>query len=210
MEITWLGHNCFRLRGREATVITDPCPPSTGYKIGKLAADAVTISRALPETSFRQAIPGEAKFVTGAGEYEIAGVLMTGLRMKHEAKSDLGANVAFAFDIDDIRICHLGDIRQIPHADDVEQLVGTDILLIPVGGGLTLDARAAAETVSLLEPKIVVPMRYKTASATAELDGVERFLKEMGAEAKTPESKLTISKSGLPSATTVVLLEPRG
>ncbi|HEY7465732.1 MAG TPA: MBL fold metallo-hydrolase, partial [Dehalococcoidia bacterium] len=52
MEIYWLGHGCFRLRGRDATVLTDPCPPSTGYRIGKVNADIVTISRNHPESSY--------------------------------------------------------------------------------------------------------------------------------------------------------------
>lgn len=211
MEITWLGHSCFRLRGRDATGITDPCAPSTGYKIGKVTADVVTISHDAAESNYRQAVQGDAKFVTAPGEYEIGGVLISGVRTRPPRESATDTrNVAFVYDIDDIRICHLGDLKEVPHSDDAEQFVGTDILLVPVGGGATMDARIAAETVSLLEPKIVIPMRYKTGSATADLEGVEKFLKEMGAESKTPENRLNITKSNLPSDTTVVLLEPRG
>lgn len=210
MEITWLGHSCFRLRGRDATALTDPCPPSTGYKIGKINADVVTISHDHAESSYKQAVQGDAKFITGPGEYEIAGILITGVRTRHDKADPHARNITFVLDIDDVRICHLGDLDRAPHADVAEQLVGTDILLVPVGGNGGLDARGAAETISLLEPKIVIPMRYKTPTATAELDGVDRFLKEMGAEAKTAEARLTITKSGVPGNTTVVLLEPRG
>ena len=210
MEITWLGHSCFRLRGRDATALTDPCPPSTGFKIGKVTADVVTISHDDPESSYRQAVQGDAKFVTAPGEYEIAGILIAGIPMKGSKQAPPQRNLAFVVDIDDIRVCHLGLLTAIPHTDDAEQLVGTDILLVPVGGGGSLDARAAAEAVSMLEPKIVIPMRYKTAGATGDLEGVEKFLKEMGAEAKAPESRLNITKSGLPSDTTVVVLEARG
>jgi L-ascorbate metabolism protein UlaG (beta-lactamase superfamily) len=207
MEIHWLGHGCFRLRGRDATVITDPAPPATGYKLSRLNADIVTISRDLPETSYRQAIAGEAKFVTGPGEYEIAGVLISGVRTEHDPASR-ERNVAFVFDIDEVRICHLGCIARPPHADDIEAL-NADVLLIPVGGGRVLDARAAAETISLLEPKVVVPMQYKTDVATAELEPVERFLREMGVEAKTPEARLSLTKSNLPQDTTIFLLNYR-
>jgi L-ascorbate metabolism protein UlaG (beta-lactamase superfamily) len=212
MEIIWYGHSCFRLRGRDATVITDPCPPSTGYKIGKLPADVVTISHDAPEHNYRQAITGAPKFLSGPGEYDIAGVLVAGVRTRRgKLEEDSGRNVAFVIDIDDIRVCHLGDLKQVPHAEVVEQLGSADILLIPVGGGSTIDARGAAETVSLLEPKIVVPMRYRTANSTStEVEGLERFLKEMGAEAKTPESRLNITKSQIPADTTVVVLEARG
>jgi L-ascorbate metabolism protein UlaG (beta-lactamase superfamily) len=210
MEIYWLGHGCFRLRGRDATVVTDPAPPTTGYRISRLAADIVTISRDQAESSYQQAITGEPKVIKGPGEYEIAGVLMTGVRTDDEVPRDGPRNVAYVFDLDDIRICHLGSLSKRPAADEVEALSALDVLLIPVGGGGALGARAAAETVSLLEPKIVIPMRYKTEVSLGELEPVDTFLKEMGVEAKPPEARLTVTKSNLPADTTVVLLNYRG
>ncbi len=211
MEIYWLGHGCFRLRGRDAAVLTDPCPPSTGYRIGRVSADVVTISGDEPESNYRQAVSGETKFVVGPGEYEIAGVLITGIRTPSgDRQVGEGRNVAYVIDLDDIRVCHLGAISQVPSADDVETLGAADILIIPVGGGRLLNAEKAAETVSLLEPRIVIPMLYKTGAATADLEPVEKFLREMGTEAKTPEQRLSVTKSGLPHDTTVVLLAYRG
>jgi L-ascorbate metabolism protein UlaG (beta-lactamase superfamily) len=211
MEIYWLGHGCFRLRGRDATVVTNPCPPTTGYRIGRLTADIVTVSRDHPDSNYRQAFTNEPKFIMGPGEYEIAGVLISAVRTDHNAAEERAArNVAYMLDLDDIRICHLGDISQVPSADDAEALSAADVLLIPVGGGPYLDAEKAAETVSLLEPKVVIPMIYKTEAATAPLDAVDRFLKEMGTEAKPPESRLNLTRSGVPADTTVVLLNYRG
>jgi L-ascorbate metabolism protein UlaG (beta-lactamase superfamily) len=98
----------------------------------------------------------------------------------------------------------------VPAGDEVEEL-NADILLLPVGGGRVLDAEKAAEIVSLLEPKIVIPMMYKTEASTAtDLNSIDRFIKEMGSEAKPPEQRLNINKSGLPHDTTVVLLNYRG
>ena len=210
MEIYWLGHGCFRLKGRDATVITDPAAPSTGYKIGKLAANVVTISRDLPENSYLQAIQGEPKILRGPGEYEIAGVLITAVRTEREPAGGKNRNVAYVMDIDDVRICHLGDISEVPHADDAEALSAADVLLIPVGGGTVFNAAKAAETVSMLDPKLVIPMIYQTDAATAELDAVERFLKEMGIEAKPAEGRINITKSNVPGSTTVALLNYRG
>jgi L-ascorbate metabolism protein UlaG (beta-lactamase superfamily) len=211
MEIYWLGHGCFRLRGRDATVVTDPCPPSTGYKIGRVNADLVTISRNKPDSSYRNAITGDAKFLEGAGEYEIGGVLVTGIDTDRKARDDgFGRNVAYVLDLDDIRVCHLGDITTVPSGDEVEELSAADILFVPVGGGTVLNAEKAAEIVSLLEPKIVLPMLYKTEASSGQLEPVERFLKEMGAETKNLEPRLSISKSGLPSDTTVKVLNYRG
>jgi L-ascorbate metabolism protein UlaG (beta-lactamase superfamily) len=209
MEIYWLGHACFRLRGRDAVVLTDPAPPSTGYKVGKLNADLVTISQDVPENSYRQALSNEPKYLTGPGEYEIAGVLVTGVRTGKHA-DDKSRNTAFVIDLDDVRVCHLGNIAQVPHADDVEALGGADVLIVPVGGGKVLDAGKAAETVSLLEPKLVIPMQFKTEASAGDLDSVERFLKELGVEAKTPEQRLNVTRSSIPSDTTVVVLNYRG
>ncbi len=210
MEIYWLGNGCFRLKGRDATVITDPAAPSTGYKIGKLAANVVTISRDKPENSYLAAITGEPKVLTGPGEYEIAGVLITAVRTEHEPPLAKGRNIAYVMDIDDIRICDLGDMADVPHADDAEVLSNADIMLIPVGGGSVLNAAKAAETVSMLDPKIIIPMTYQTDAVSAELDPVERFLKEMGVETKPAEGRLNITKSNIPRDTTVILLNYRG
>lgn len=211
MEIYWLGHGCFRMRGRDATVVTDPCPPATGYKIGKINADIVTISRNHPESSYREAVNGEAKFLTGPGEYEIAGVLITAIDTDRADRPDgHSRNVAYVIDIDDIKICHLGDIARTPTGDEVEEMAGVDILMVPVGGGRVLDAEKAAEIVSLLEPKIVIPMLYKTDASKGEFEPIEHFIKEMGVEAKAPESRLSITRSGLPQDTTLALLSYRG
>src|SRR5512135_1126380 len=161
MDIYWLGHGCFRLRGRDATVITDPAAPSTGYKIGKLPADIVTLSNDSPESSNLAAIQGEPKVLNGPGEYEIAGVLISGVRTPADPKQPGLRNTAFVIDLDDVRICHLGNISMVPHTDDVETLGRADVLIVPIGGGSVLDVARAAETISVLEPKMIIPMQYK-------------------------------------------------
>src|SRR3954451_11448960 len=139
MDIYWLGHGCFRLRGSEATVITDPAAPSTGYKIGKLPAEIVTLSSEDPQSSYLQAIQGEPKVLRSPGEYEIAGVMMNGVPTPPDPKAPQVRNTAFVFEMDDVRIVHLGNIAQIPHADDVETMGGADVLIVPIGGGMVLD-----------------------------------------------------------------------
>lgn len=212
MEIYWLGHGCFRLRGRDAAVLMDPCPPSTGYKIGKVAAEVVTISRNHPDSNHRDAVSPERdpKFLDRPGEFEVQGVLVTGVATDEVDRDDgYSRNVAFVADIDDIRVCHLGDVKQVPSGDEVEELT-CDILLIPVGGGRVLSAEKAAEIVSLLEPKIVIPMLYKTEASRDDFQPVDAFIKEMGLEPKPPEQRLNVNRSGLPHDTTLVQLNYRG
>jgi L-ascorbate metabolism protein UlaG (beta-lactamase superfamily) len=188
----------------------DPCPSSTGYKIGKVAADVVTVSRNQPESNHREAVTGEPKFIDRPGEFEVQGVLLTGMATDESDREDgFSRNIAYVADIDDIRVCHLGDIQQVPTGDEVEELT-CDILLVPVGGGRFIGAQKAAEIVSLLEPKLVIPMLYKTDASKEDLQPVDAFLKEMNAEAVAPEQRLNINRSGLPSDTKLVVLNYRG
>jgi L-ascorbate metabolism protein UlaG (beta-lactamase superfamily) len=212
MEITWLGHSCFRLRGKEAAVVTDPCDKTAGYSIGRPQADVVTVSHDHPTHSQTGAVAGTPRVVQGPGEFEIAGVLITGIPTYHDANKgeELGKNVAYVIEIDDVRICHLGDLGHVPTSEQAEELSGVDILLAPVGGGTTLDASAAAETVSLLGPKLVIPMHYKTATSKGELQPVDRFLKEMAAGETERQPKLSVTPSTLPAETKVLVLEPKG
>jgi len=211
MELYWLGHGCFRIRSRDATIIADPCPRSTGYNIGKQTADVVTVSHNHEDHSYVEAVSGSPKIVRGPGEYEISGTLITGVRTFHDAQKGTrrGPNTAFIIESEDVRVCHLGDIGHILAPDQVEALTGTDILLIPVGGGTTIDAVAAAEVVSLLEPKLVVPMHYQTDVSTTPLDPLSRFLKEMGLGEVTPQPRLSATKSNLPSDSQVMVLDYR-
>jgi L-ascorbate metabolism protein UlaG (beta-lactamase superfamily) len=211
MEIQWLGHSCFRLRSRDATIITDPPERSSGYNLSSLNADIVTISHQHPGHNAVSVCSGSPRIVEGPGEYEVAGILIAGVRTYHDAKqgAERGRNTAFVIEIEDLRVCHLGDLGHIPTAQQTEAMSEIDILLTPVGGHSTIDAAAAAEVVSLLEPKVVIPMHYQTQQSKAELDSLEPFLKQMGVMESSPQARLQVTPSSLPGQTQVVVLEPR-
>jgi L-ascorbate metabolism protein UlaG (beta-lactamase superfamily) len=210
VDITWLGHSCFRIRGSQAIIITDPFPPNIGYTLGKQTVDIVSISHPHPGHSCNEAITGEYRLVKGPGEYEIAGVLILGLATYHDAVKgqSKGKNTIYLFEVDGVTICHLGDIGHVLGDEEVEEMGNVDILMVPVGGVSTINASMAAETVRKLEPKIVLPMHYKTPKTSRELDPVENFLKEMGQTSVEPRPKLTVTKSNLPLVMQVVVLTP--
>jgi L-ascorbate metabolism protein UlaG (beta-lactamase superfamily) len=210
MEIVWLGHACFRIRGKEAAVVTDPCDrASTGYSIGKPSADIVTVSKQDPAHAHVAGVGGTPRVLDGPGEYEISGTSVTGVATDHNGAAAAGRNIAFVFELEDLRICHLGAIRAVPTSDQVEEIGAVDLLLIPVGGGEAIDAPPAAETVSLLEPRLVIPMQYRTPVEKTKLDGVDRFLKEMGAKAGEAHAKVAVTRSSLPDETQVMVLNPK-
>jgi len=210
MEITWLGYSCFRLKGKSVTVITDPYPPGLGYNLDKPSARIVTVSHSHSNHSYTQAIGGEPKVIYRPGEYEIGGVLIIGVATFHDAEngSRLGKNNVFVIEMDDINICHLGDLGHPLTTRQVEEIGNIDILLVPVGAGSTINASQAAGIVRNLEPRIVIPMHFKTPELKIEMETAEKFLKEMGVTNLTPQAKLNITKSTLPEGTQVILLNP--
>lgn len=209
MEITWLGHCCFRIRAKEATVVTDPCDKSTGYSLGRPTADLVTVSFHDPAHDAVGAVAGDPRVIDGPGEFEISGASVTGVTTYRDKEkgAERGRSVAYVIELEDLRIAHLGGIGHVPTSDQVEEMGNVDILLLPVGGGESLDAPPAAETVSLLEPKLVIPMHYKTDIEKAKLDPVERFLKEMGAKSTETLAKLQVTRSSLPDEMQVMVVD---
>jgi len=209
MDITWLGHSCFKIKGSHATVITDPYSPDLGYKLGKPSARIVTVSHQHPGHSYVQGIGGQPKVVNRPGEYEISGVLIIGIATFHDGErgKKRGKNTVYLMEIDEISVCHLGDLGHVLSAEQVEEIDNVDVLLLPVGGVSTINAPKAAEVVRQLEPKAVIPMHYKTPALGLELEPVDRFLKEIGAKQVEPLPKLSLTKSNLPPTTQVFLLD---
>ena len=211
MEIVWLGHSCFRIKGKETTLVTDPFPKNLGYSPVRVAADVVTVSHSHPGHSYVEGVSGEPKVIRRPGEYEIGNVLINGFITFHDDEHGikLGKNIVYLMEIDQVIVCHLGDLGHILTPDQVGELSGVEVLLVPVGGKSTLDGAAAAQTVRLLEPRLVIPMHFKTPATTRDLEPVDRFLKEMGLKDPEPQAKLAVTKSNLPANTQVVLLEHR-
>ena len=209
MDITWLGHSCFRLKGSRTTIITDPYPPSLGYSLGNPTAHIVTVSHQHEGHSYVQGIGDEPRQVAGPGEYEISGVLIIGIATFHDSEKggERGKNTIYVVEIDEVSICHLGDLGHVLKAEQVEEIDNVDVLLLPVGGVSTIGASMAAEVVRQLEPKVVIPMHYKTQALSQEFEPVERFLNEMGVKQIDPQPKLSITRSNLPLTTQVFLLD---
>ena len=204
MYITWLGQSAFKLQDKLGTdgltVTTDPFDSDfTGLKMPSFEADIVTISHDHKDHNNVKAIRKEPFVINTAGEYEYKGVYIEGVDSYHdEDKGETrGGNVIYRIDFEDLVITHLGDLGTVLTDKQVEILEGTDILLIPVGGGYTLDAKKAVEVINQLEPRIIIPMHYQVEGLKFELDNVEKFIKELGL---TPEyeEKLKMTKKDLP------------
>jgi L-ascorbate metabolism protein UlaG (beta-lactamase superfamily) len=208
MEISWYGHSCFRLRDKDVVVVTDPFDKALGLPMIRVRADVVTVSHNHPDHNAIQSTKGEPVVLDSPGEYEIKGIFITGTSGNEGEKRPLELeNTIFVFEMDGLNICHLGDLDHVPGQEQIEALGDVHVLLIPVGGSITLNASQAAEVIRLLEPRIVIPMHYSLPEMALTLDPVSKFFKEMGLREPTPESVLKVTGSALPEETQVVLLD---
>ena len=203
MIITWQGHSCFKIQDKigpdGVTVITDPFSKEVGLKVPNCEADIVTISHDHYDHNNSAALRGQPLIINCAGEYDYKGILVEGIDSFHDDKEgkERGLNVIYRFEVEDISIVHLGDLGSPLDNGQLEKLAGTDILLIPVGGKYTLDAKKAVEVISQIEPLFFFFFHYKIKDLKIDIDPVDKFIKEIGVE-PTYEEKLKISKKDLP------------
>jgi L-ascorbate metabolism protein UlaG (beta-lactamase superfamily) len=202
MEMTYHGHSCVRLRGRELTVVVDP-PQTTLPGLAKGAQGLVVRTEGQTDTDRLRARDGEVQEVSGPGEFEIGGVSILGLAA--------GETTVMRVSVDDVRVVLAGRLRRQLTEDEIDSLGHVDVLVIPVGGGDALSAIEAAKLVNAVEPSIVVPARYGAGDGGA-YGPVGKFAKEMGLAEGTWEAqpKLVLTGStGETDDTRVVFLEAR-
>ena len=194
------------------TLITDPFSPQAGdtSALGKLSASIVTISHDHQGHNYAMGVGGNPRVVRGPGEYEISEVLITGVPSYHDDERGkvLGRNTIYVIHMDDIVICHLGDLGHTLQEEQLEEVADADVLLIPVSGQHTINAAQAAEVISQVEPRIVIPMHYALPEGDAP-NPLDKFCREMGIEAGHSQPKLNIARTTLPVETQVVILEQR-
>jgi len=215
MEILSLGHSSFRIKGKSATIVTDPfLPEFTGLKFPKnISADIITVSHDHNDHNAIHLVEGTPFVVHGPGEYEIKGVSIIGFSSDHDTEHGAirGKNTMYRIEIDGISIVHAGDIGVLPPTKEVESLGDVDILMVPVGGTYTLGPEDAAKFVGEVEPKIVLPMHYQRPGLKpegfAELRFVTDFLKQMGKEETPVQPKLVVTKDKMPTELSVVVFE---
>ncbi len=185
MEISYLGHSSFKIKTKDATLVTDPFDPKeVGIKYPITDADVVTISHGHSDHNYLERIRGYRKVITEPGEYELANISIIGLPSFHDAKNgeERGRNIIYVFEIEEMRIAHLGDLGQKLSDKMLEEIGEIDILMISSGHPMSLPAKDAVEIVRAIEPEIILPMHYKregqNAPTLSNLETVDAFLKE--------------------------------
>ena len=216
MDITWFGLSCFRIRERGVTIVCDPYQKSIGMTPPRLKADIVTSSHDRPGHNNVSRVTGDPKIIVGPGEYEVANVFVTGSTTYHRVEADQPRerNVVFFYEINGLTVGHLGDLGEVPKQREIDELnLGeVDVLMVPVGGGDTLDPTRAVEVIGMFEPRLIIPMHYQQENLNKkladQLEPVDKFLKELGVPVPEMVEMLKVTKSSLPEETQVVLLKP--
>ena len=192
MHFTWLGNTAIKIQtkheGRDVVVVIDPYKPSTGAFPRNLAPDIGLYTRGEKGSITLSGIPF---ILSKPGECETSGVLITST-----AGFEPGTTM-LRLDAEGISVGHLGLINKTPSNKQFDVISGVDVLLLPIGHPDAFTAEAAMKIVSIVEPKIIIPMAFKSENdPTAK--SVDNFLKEMGASAEKPENKAIIKKKDLP------------
>lgn len=208
-DVQYLGHSCFRLRGRDGIVLCDPFDSSVGLDLGRPTAHIVTTSNAHPAHSHISAVrplrdQEEPFLIDGPGEYEIRNVLVTGVRtyLDNEKGAQQGFNTVYVIYLDDVAFCHLGNLTHELTSTQLDEIGNVDVLFVPVGGGNALKPEEAVNVIGQVEPRMVIPMHYATNQLSFEYDllPLDKFMHETGLKDVEPQEKLTITPAGLPGA----------
>ena len=198
MTLQFFGHSCFKISSQNRVLITDPYPKEIGLKPPKVSCDIVTISHQHWDHNAYQNLGGDFKLIDLPGEYEIKGIFIKGIESFHDNKNgkERGLNTIFNILVEDIWVCHLGDLGQNQLSEEQLSLIGdVDILLVPVGGVYTIGPKEAKKIIHQIEPGIIIPMHYWLPSLKIqELEKIESFFKEMGLKL-SQKDKLTIKKN---------------
>jgi L-ascorbate metabolism protein UlaG (beta-lactamase superfamily) len=217
MQIKWYGQSCFQInavvsKNNQIKIVIDPFSPDIGLKVPSLEADLVLCTHNHYDHNNVKIVKGDPFLIDGPGEYEIKGVFIQGINSWHDNKQgeERGSNTIYIIEAEDLKICHMGDFGQDElNESQLEQIGEVDILMVPVGGTYTIDAKGALKVSSQIEPKIIIPMHYYLPKLKVKIDSVDKFLKAVGVGSLQPQDKLVVKKKDLSEEEAkIILLSP--
>src|SRR5438105_2231132 len=188
MELTYHGLSHLRLRGRDTTVVIDP-PQVPLPGLARSGPDIVVRTEGATDPDLLRQREGHVQQVSGPGEFEVRGVSIYGMHT--------GDTTVMRVEVDEVRVVSAGRLRRQLTEDEIDALGRVDVLVVPVGGGDSLNASEATKLVRALEPAIVVPARYSAVGGRSEYDPVDRVTE--GGHSPTPAPRPT-STSAITSA----------
>lgn len=212
MKIRYLGHSSFLLTESTGTaVVTDPYGSKVGYDMPKVGADAVTVSHHHFDHDNVKAVEGEPVILDKEQGYELPGVVINAIKSNHDGMGGAlrGENVIFKFRMDGLDVCHLGDLGEECSSELIEAILPVNVLLIPVGGNYTIDAKMAKEYVDRLMPDVVIPMHYRCKGCEIDIDKVDEFVElfeDDGVECEEAEGEIELTRDDVDGESTRLIV----
>lgn len=212
MKIKWLGHASFVITSDDGTrVVTDPYAVGGGISYGEIreSADVVTVSHNHGDHNNAAAVRGNPQVISTPGSKIVRGIEFRGIASYHDESRgrERGPNIIFCFTIDGVAICHLGDLGHPLDDKQVAEIGKVDVVLIPIGGFYTIDASRATRVCDALEPKVIIPMHYRTSGCSYPIAGVEEFTRGKAGVKEINSSEVELTTANLPSAAEIVVLK---
>lgn len=215
MKIKWYGHAAFLITSDQGTkFIIDPYEP--GAFGGQLSydkimdkADFVLITHDHADHNYVKDLAGPPQVVKGTGPKTIKGISIKGIETFHDPSkgNERGPNTVFTFKVDELQVCHLGDLGHVLGDKELAEIGSVDILLIPVGGYFTIDPKEATRVAEQIKPKAAIPMHFKTGKCGFPIAPVEDFLKGKVNVKRPKSSEVSFDKLSLPQQMEIVVLE---
>jgi len=211
MKIKYLGHAAFMITSDTGTrIITDPYGARDDLRYGEIqeSADIVTVSHEHFDHNNVATVRGNPEVVRGTAK--VKGIEFKGIACCHDdaGGQQRGENTILCFEVDGIRVCHLGDIGHQLSDKQVTEIGKVDILVVPVGGFYTVDAKVASQICDALSPKVIIPMHFKTEKNDFPITGVDEFLRGKEGIRRLGTSEAEFKPGELPTITQIIVLEP--
>jgi L-ascorbate metabolism protein UlaG (beta-lactamase superfamily) len=211
MKIKYLAHSAFLITSEKGTrIVTDPYTASPGMGYGAITetADIVTVSHEHGDHNNVSAVKGNPKIVKTSTN--VKDIVFIAVPTSHDDQggSQRGKNTIFCFEVDGVKMCHAGDLGHELTAEQVKATDKVDVLMIPVGGFFTIDAKTAGKVVDQLKPKVILPMHYKMGKSNFPIAGVEDFLKGKSNVIRSNDSEIEIEAGKLTNTAEIVVLKP--
>lgn len=213
MVIDWLGHSCFKVTLKSGTrILLDPFDATVGYPQKEIETDIVVISHPHFDHNDLSHVTGDYAVVDTEGIHQFGDLTIEGISTWHDHSQGAhrGSNLVFTLSGKGLKLCHMGDIGEIPSDDVFKKLENTDVLLIPVGGKYTVDAQEVLKICERVSPNIIIPMHFKTPAISMDIAPVREFLEAADGEydvSHPGKCYLKIDRESLKKRTRIVVME---
>jgi len=215
LKIQWFGQSCFCITSQAGLkLITDPyqtgLSPRFLYAPVNSSADIVTVSHSHGDHDNISAVSGNPVIIRNSGVTSVKGLEIKGVMTFHDKVkgAELGPNIIFTFEMDGLRLAHLGDLGHPLDSEQIAELKGTDILFVPAGGGNPQDFQDVINLWQQLKPRLVIPMHFSTVHCLSQKYKAEDLLRLVPGAKIIGDSQISVTKNNLPASTQIFILDP--